>query len=294
MLRAGQRFVWREVLLEIPAIRIRRDRAYLSALYHRVVGRSLRLDPPVTLGEKITHRMLYERNSLHTVVADKLAVRQYVAARVGPEVLPRLYAQQERVDRALLDAVPVPCIIKTSHGCGGHRVITSRDALSAEEIIRHFDAQLQQNYYNESREYHYKHIPPRILVEELLTDTNGRPPADYKFHMFHGRLGYVQIDVDRAAHHRRLHLGSDLAVLPVTGRVPAVTEPFTLPANIDEMITLATTLSADFDFVRVDLYNLSGRIVFGELTLTPHAGRLVLDPPSYDEQFGQLWDYPPV
>ena len=125
-----------------------------------------------------------------------------------------------------------------------------------------------------------------------LTDAQGNLPADYKFYMFHGRFGFLHVDLNCRSDHRRAYFDERLTPLPVEGRVRLPVEAIQLPANIDEMVVIAERLGHDFDFGRVDLYDVDGRIVFGELTLTPQAGRLIFEPDDYDERFGRLWRLP--
>ncbi len=148
-------------------------------------------------------------------------------------------------------------------------------------------------YYSWAREWSYRDIVPTLLIEELLTDAGDDIPADFKFLVFDGRAVYLQVDFARFSDHRRNFYDRDLNQLNVTyKKYPSSDRPIVFPQNIDEMFSLADRLGRGFDFLRVDLYNIAGRIVFGELTNYPAAGRGVFDPSEYDKIFGAQWRLP--
>jgi hypothetical protein len=133
-------------------------------------------------------------------------------------------------------------------------------------------------------------VPPRILVEELLGD-GGAVPPDYKFYVFHGRVRLVSVELDRFTFHTRNLYTPAWEQLPVEWVYPAGKD-IERPAALAEMIDVAERLGADTDFVRVDLYSVGERVVFGELTNYPDAGYGRFDPPDFDRQLGEWWTLP--
>ncbi len=143
-----------------------------------------------------------------------------------------------------------------------------------------------------NREWVYGRVPRRIIVEELLEGPDGGIPDDLKFFVFHGRCRYIQLDSGRFGRRTQDFFLPDWRHLPLSGG-PAWADPEpSAPERLDEMIDLAERLAADTDFVRVDLYDLGDRIVFGELTSYPAGGESPFDPERYNAEFGSWWTVP--
>ena len=149
------------------------------------------------------------------------------------------------------------------------------------------DAWLSHTYKRNS-EWAYREVPPRLLVEEFLA---GGVPPDYKFFVFHGRVRMIEVDLDRFTGHKRSLYTADWQRLPVQYGHPAG-DDVELPSALPEMIDVAEALGAATDFVRVDLYSLPGRVVCGELTNYPMAGRGWFDPREFDRELGAWWTLP--
>jgi hypothetical protein len=148
---------------------------------------------------------------------------------------------------------------------------------------------LKENYYWKLREYHYYAIPRRILIEQFLDDGEEDGPLDYKFWCFHGHPEAIQ--VDNHSHNINPFYDTNWKKIPMCYRESYNDCEIKEPLNIQEMLRVASALSSDFDFVRVDLYNLQGKIYFGELTFTPLAGRLNFKPDTWNRYLGQKWNF---
>jgi hypothetical protein len=222
-------------------------------------------------------------------IADKIAVRDYVSVRVGPEFLPKLLYAGDAPESIPWASLPDRFVIKPNHGSGWVQLVTDKntaDRAGIEAICAYW---LRQNFYLAGGEWAYKAIKPQLLIEECLDDGSGRPPCDFKFFVFGGRVEYVQIDHDRFIEHRRTLLDRDGVRLTACLMYPAPAAEVVLPAVFHRMIELAECLGSGWDFVRVDLYDCAGRIVFGEMTGSPGNGLERFDPPSWDLVFGRHW-----
>ena len=145
---------------------------------------------------------------------------------------------------------------------------------------------LRESYYWRHREYHYHAIPRQILIEELLDDGEPKGPLDYRFYCFDGVPELIQVtNSDQTVNqfYDPQWNALDLRTRAVENRSMA------RPDNLEQMLAAASTLAADFDFVRVDLYNICGHVRFGEMTFTPGAGLLPLQPAIWDLILGQKW-----
>jgi hypothetical protein len=254
--------------------------------------------------------MAKDRRPILTTFADKIAVRHYVAEVVGPAILPALYEVASDPDQLDRKRLPAECVIKPSHASGltlfladqaslvqlAPRSIpdrvTTKQALDWDQFVATSRRWLAMRYSDVELEWAYRNVSPRLMVEELLRDVGGGLPPDYKFFVFNGRVGLVQVDTDRFRDHRRNLFSPDWR--PVEARLlhPPADSPPPQPNALDEMIWVAEALGQETDFVRVDLFNIEDRVVFGELTSYPEGPNAAFSPPSFDQDLGHYWVAP--
>jgi hypothetical protein len=168
----------------------------------RSLGYNPNLENPRTYNEKIAWRILYDRNPLISLTTDKVAVRDYVAAKIGPEILVPLIGVYGRAADIPWDTLPERFALKAGHGCEMNLLVRDKFAVDRDTVLRQAEMWLTQNYYDKSREWAYRRIQPRLLIEELLLDEDGKLPVDLKFLVFHGRTALLRIHLDRFGHHR--------------------------------------------------------------------------------------------
>jgi hypothetical protein len=265
----------------------------LKAAYRSLSGHELNCDRPATFTAKLFQRMIWVNRRGHPVLtqlSDKYRVRDYVTARLGEQYLVKLLWHGEDARKIPFDTLPDCYAIKTNHGSGGHLFV--RGTPDRQRIVAHFSAALRESYYWRWREYHYHAIPPRILIEELLDDGDPSGPLDYRIWCFNGVPALIQ--VDNSSHTINPFYDTRWHALELCYRAQAEPLPIARPRNLERMLWAAATLSEGFDFVRVDLYNLRGRICFGEMTFTPRGGFLKFQPPEWDLVLGQLWTVEPL
>ncbi len=251
--------------------------------YRRTFGRLPNLYQPKSFSEWLQQSKLMRRKALHTQLADKLAVREYVQSKVGNEVLPHMiWSGNELISAKSVD-LPSKFVIKCNHGSGLNIVVTDASSFDwtwATEITREL---LARDYSIPSAEWQYRWIPPKLLIEEFLEGADGKVPLDYKFFCFHGRVRLIQVDFDRFTRHTRAFLDPKFELLPVGLLYPRADRPPPKPACFDRMIELAEILAEGEPFLRVDLYDM-GRPIFGELTFHPESGLGKFTPSDWDER----------
>jgi hypothetical protein len=253
--------------------------------YHRSFGSMPRLLRPQTFNEKLQHSKLFRRKRVHTVLADKIAVRSYVSDRVGEAALTRLYWTGVDLRSAPRETLPAQFVIKANHTSGMNLIVHDRDALDWAQAYRETDAWLHVDYSAYGAEYQYRWIAPRLLIEELLVDVHGGAPCDYKFFCLHGRVECVQIDLDRYTNHTRAFVGRGFERMDLGLLYPRYYGALVRPDCFEQMVEIAEKLSTGEPFARVDLYDV-GRPVFGEITLHPGSGTEKFDPADYDLALG--------
>jgi hypothetical protein len=274
--------------------------------------RRFRDEFPVTINEKVQYRMAFDRRPILTLFADKYAVREYVRERVGPEVLTELYAVVERFDDLKLDALPERFVIKPSHGSGAVIIVDDRapadavlpppkhrsewtsiatrvrkSALLAPEFADICESWLR-NRYSPVTEWAYRNVPARLIVEELLDD-EGDVPSDYKIYVFNGRVAFVEVFHDRLHGYRLDFFLPEWKQIGESVGSPRCGIRLGPPDSLPTLLRLAAELARGVDFVRVDLYDVSGRVVFGELTNYPAAGNASLYPEALFIELASDW-----
>ncbi len=263
--------------------------AFLLEKYARLHGQPLDVANPQRFTEKLFRRMIAVNRGEHpefTSLADKYAVRAYVASKVGEEYLIKLLWHGEDPNAIPFDSLPTEYVIKSNHAC--HQVIVVKGDADRTDIQRRVSGWLKTNFYWANREFQYYHIKPRVLIEEFLTNQDGECPLDYRFWCFGGHPEVIQMG-NHAHDNINSFFDTEWNLLDLYYREGALRPHLSKPKNLDEMKSIASRLSAPFDFVRVDLYNIDGRIYFGELTFTPAGGGIQFRPESWDVKLGEKW-----
>lgn len=262
------------------------DERFAVLQYRRRHGRRPELRPPRTFNEQILWLKLYCRDPLLRTCADKFAVRDWVRARLGDRYLVPLLGVYGRPREIPFANLPEQFVLKATHGSGWNIFCRDRATLDPARVRRQLGRWLRQNYYRVGREWAYDGVPARILCEPLLAGPGGQPPWDYKLFCFAGTPRYVQVDYGRFTAHTRAFYDPDWRRVPCRCGYPAEPRDSPRPAMLAEMLAVATELARGFPFVRVDLYEVAGRVFFGELTFYPGNGGLPFIPAHYDGVFG--------
>lgn len=275
--------------------RLRTDEQVYKKRFKSTFGFELNLKDPKTLGEKIQWIKLNERKSFHTVCADKYEVRNYLSKRFGDKYLiPLVYQTDDWHTITPENIIRYPCIVKANHTSGDYRILPSCDDVNWEEFRRQCHLWLRSDYYLISREWQYKNIKRRIVVEELLQTKDGKIPNDYKLHYFNSELKIVYVSVDREGVNKRNTYDADWNPLPFSwvpkeksGKGVRGSE-IAPPPTFDEMKRIGKEIAKEFKYVRVDFYDVDGKLYFGEITLHHGSGFDVFDPAEYDRVYGDM------
>ncbi len=284
-LQEGLKLLW-----ESDERRIRRK-------FRQAFGREPDLASPKTFNEKILWLNLNDRRPVKTVCADKYAVRDWVSERIGDHYLIPLVGVYEDARDIDLDSLPDGFVVKATHGSGWNLIVHDKRQLDWQAATHRLNGWLASSYFPYLREWQYRDIPPRLVVEELMLDDRGRIPSDFKLLCLTGaetQTIIVEVDLDRHTNHCRNLYDLDWNRLPFDLNYPASDEHVPRPDRLDEMVEVAKGLSFGFPFVRVDLYSTANGLRFGELTLTPDGGGGRFEPPEWDRRLGDLIELPVV
>jgi hypothetical protein len=245
---------------------------------------------PKTFNEKILHKMLFDRRPIMAIFADKLAVRDYVEQKLGgKEHIAALHGVFAQANDLCHFDFPLRFALKANHGSTWN-YIHHGGSYDLPRVVELFRQWLQRNYAFIRGEWCYANISPRILCEEYL-GADDRAPVDYKFFCFSGTVRFVQADFDRHTVHKRNIYDPEWNLLPFRYRQYPPQPDAQRPRNLAQMISIAERLSKGIDFVRVDLYDLGNRVVFGELTNYPEAGTARFYPQEWDATVGSYWRF---
>ncbi|MBQ5844128.1 MAG: hypothetical protein IIW52_04650 [Alistipes sp.] len=283
-------------LLRILSPLIKDDKLYLRLLFRFEMGYWMDFDNPQTFTEKIQWLKLYNRRPEYTQMVDKYAVKEYVANIIGDEYIIPTIGVWDSVDDIDFDKLPNQFVLKTTHGGGSSGVFVCRDKskINIQDIQQCFVKAFEQDIYTTLREWPYKGVPKKILCECFLSEVSNNDLVDYKFYCFRGSVKYCQVIKDRNTDEKIYFFNqyweyqqfSGLYTEPNIDLAPPISLP--MPENYSLMLNIAETLSKDIPFCRVDLYNVMGKVYFGEITFFPASGFGFFAPKEWDNKMGDL------
>lgn len=265
---------------------------YDARLYEIRQHKALDWNNLTTYTEKIQWAKIYDTDPRKTLCADKYAVRKWVEERIGEEYLIPLINVYDSYSDIKFSELPNQFVIKTNHGSGDVVCVKDKSKLTNAEKIdmrRKVAFSLDTDYSCKFCEMHYAKIPPKIVVEQLI-DNGGKDLPDYKFMCFDGEPKYVWVDVNRFVNHKRNTYNMNWELQEWTQYLSNTDFPLEKPENFEKMVEIARKLSEGFSHVRVDLYNVHGKIYFGEMTFTNGSGFEKLSPSYADKMLGDMWN----
>ncbi len=229
------------------------------------------LKTPKSFNEKTTWLKMndYNSNDLVSKCADKYAVREYIDDKQCGEILNGLYGVYDSFDDIDFKKLPKEYVIKCTHGCAYNIIVDDKNPLRVDEARKKILGWQKEKYGYATTELQYTKIAPRIIIEKYLCDKNGKMPLDYKFYCMKGKAKCVLVCSERDDNLRLSYYDLDWNRLPYEKESWSSKKDIEKPKNLKKMREYAEKLSEDFPFVRVDLYNDDGKIIFGELTFTP-------------------------
>lgn len=271
------------------------DKKMSEHRYKIVFGRDINWDNPQTLNEKIHWLKLNDRKPIYSIWADKYGSRAYIAEHFGEEYLVPLIFKTDRVKELNPDNIhEFPCVVKSNHASGCYRIYRSADEVNWKELRKECKTWLKMNYYAQSQEWQYKKIKRYIIVEKMLQTKSGKIPNDYKLHFLDGKLAFIYCSIDREGDNYRQIYSPDWKVLPFRwdGKNKPQTNftPIPKPITFDKMVEIGQHFADKMHYVRVDFYDVDGKLYCGEITLHHGSGLDKFEPEKYDLKYGQMID----
>ncbi|MFD3249030.1 ATP-grasp fold amidoligase family protein [Rahnella aquatilis] len=249
---------------------------------------------PQSLNEKINNRMIFERDPFFTMLADKVAVREYVKTKIGEDYLVPLLGCYERAELIDLSELPEQFVLKCSHDSGSAIICKNKHQFDERAAKKKLNAHLNKNMYYVTREWHYKNIKPYIICEKFIDVFGGEPlhliPEVYRVHCFSGKAHITEADFTDAMNNEYVNVyDPHWKLLPLTMGYNNTPHKITEPIFYRHMITLAEKLAEGIAYCRVDFIANKHQVFFSEITLTPCNGRIQISPVHWDYFLGELW-----
>lgn len=271
------------------------DELFVKWKYYLNFHKRLHLDNPQTYNEKLQWLKLYNHHEEYTKMVDKYEAKRYVASIIGEEYIIPTYGVFNSFEEIDFTALPKQFVLKCTHNSGGVFVCKDKAIFDIEGARKQVNKWLKKNPFWKNREYPYKNVKPRIIIEQYMEDESGYELKDYKFFCFDGTAKYIFVASDRGKDNEETKFDFyDMKwnLLPFTNGHPNSNKLMKKPLNFDKMIELSERLSQGIPHVRVDLYNINGRIYFGELTFFHWSGLVPFVPDKWDYEFGRWLKLP--
>lgn len=269
-----------------------KDKTFIKIKYYFVMDKKLNLENPKTFNEKLQWLKLYDRNPEYTKMVDKYEAKKYVLNLIGEEhIIPTLgiYNNFEEINLAKL---PDKFVIKPTHTSGNVYICKDKNIINLEKLRKLINKWLKRKYYYLHREWPYKNIKPRIIIEKYMSTEKQPELIDYKFFCFNGEPKILLVCSGRSKKLKKTWFDVKWNKLDLEEGNCETDGTLKKPKNLDLMIELARKLSRKIPFVRIDFYENDSRVYFSEITFYPNSGFEKFKPEKYDKILGDMIELP--
>lgn len=267
------------------------DKLYLQIFYFATTGRFINFKNPKGFNEKQQWLKVNNRRQEYSKLVDKLRVREHIDEQLGEGHVFDLLGYWKSFDEINFDKLPDSFVLKCNHDSGSTTVIRDKSKLTEADFDRMrklYTKRLSKDFFYAGREYPYKNLDRYIIAEKLMVDEENPEKSieDYKFFCFNGEPKVMFVATDRSTDCRFDFFDMDFNHLDLINIHPNADKPIKKPEMFDEMKEIAAKLSKDIPFVRIDLYQLNGKIYFGEYTFFHGGGFQLCHPEKWERQLG--------
>ena len=264
------------------------DEKYIKLKYKMKMNRTLDLENPQTFNEKLNWLKLYDRNPEYTKMVDKYEVKKYVADKIGEEYIIPTLGIYNNFDEIDFDKLPNQFVMKCTHDSGGLVICRDKNNLNLKQAKKKIEKSLKRNYYYTCREWPYKDVKPRIIIEQYMEDKGEKDLKDYKFFCFNGEPKICLVCSDRENYLKETFYDENWNLFPFSRANHKIDKTIKKPINFEQMQILSIKLSENIPFVRIDFYEIERKTYFGEITFYPAAGTEKFEPEKYDKILGEM------
>ena len=272
------------------------DSQYLKKMYKIKFHKDLNLENPITFNEKLQWLKLNDRKDIYTTMVDKYKVKDYVASIIGDEYIIPTIGVYNSYDEIDFSKLPEKFVLKPNHTSGDVYICGDKNKINHKKLKKKCKKWLKRDYYLIHREWPYKNVERKLVIEKYMEDKKDKELRDYKFFCFNGKMKYLFIATNRQGEGDTYFdfFDEKFNHLDITNGHPnAPTIPHK-PHNYDKMIELASKLSQNIPHVRVDFYEVNKKIYFGEMTFYHWSGYVPFEPNGWDYEFGKFIKLPKI
>lgn len=286
LLRHPNELLYR-IVSKYPSL-IKDDRKYIEYIWKHRMNYPLNLDSPKTFSEKLQWIKLFDRNPLYTVLVDKYACKAYIAKIIGDKYIIPTIGVYDRFEDIDFSKLPNQFVLKCTHDSGGLVICKDKNNLDKDAAREKIERAMKRDFYMAAREWPYKDVPRRIIAEEYMEDDSTGELRDYKFFCFDGEVKAMFIATERQRRREPYFDFFDMSFNNMGIRQGHPNSPVNIkkPSTFDEMKSISSLLSKGLPEVRVDLYEVNGKVFFGEMTFFHHSGMEPFIPSRWDNVFG--------
>lgn len=270
------------------------DSWYLKYRYSKVFGKSLNLKSPKKFSEKIQWLKLHDRKQIYRKLVDKYEVKQIISNIIGEEYIIKTIGVWDKYEDIDFNKLPNKFVIKCTHDSASITICLDKNNFEKDKHAwKYNDVYMKRDYYRfENKQWVYKGIKPRIIVEEYIEDDKYDSLSDYKIYCFNGVAKAVYVTINRFTNLSVSMYDMNWNLMPFEHIHPNQGEKISKPRNLSLMKNLAEKIAKFIDnpFVRIDFYEVNNMVYFGEVTFYPEGGMGYFNPEEWDEIFGNWID----
>lgn len=279
----------KEILKKIKySMRFLPDKMYLQIYYFAQFHKFIDFKNPKTFNEKLNWLKIYDRNPEYTKMVDKYEAKEYVKNIIGEEYIIPTLGVWDKFDDIDFDKLPNQFVLKCTHDSEGLVIVKDKLKFDIKEAKKKIEKAMKYNFYYIGREYPYKNIKPRIIAEQYMEDEKYHELRDYKFFCFNGKVNALFIATDRGIGETKFdYFDIKFNHLDIRQHYPNSSQKIEKPINYDKMIKLSEKISKDLKHVRIDWYEVNGKLYFGEITFYHFSGLQPFNDVKWDNMFGE-------
>lgn len=271
------------------AMRFLPDKTYLQIYYFAQFKKFINFKNPRTYNEKLNWLKVYDRNPEYSKMVDKYEAKKYVASIIGEDYIIPTLGIWDKFEDIDFDNLPNQFVLKCTHDSEGLVIVKDKSKFDIIEAKKKIEKAMKYNFFYIGREYPYKNVKPRIIAEQYMEDNKYHELRDYKFFCFDGDPKAMFIATDRAKGKTKFDFYDiDFNHLNIVQHYPNSSEKIEKPKNFNKMIELSKKISTGLKHVRIDFYEVNGKLYFGEITFYHFSGLQPFNDVKWDIEFGNM------
>ena len=270
------------------SLRFLPDKMYIQIYYFLQFRKKCDLVNPKTYNEKLQWLKINDKNPKYTKMVDKYAVKDYVSKIIGEEYIIPTLGIWDNFDEIDFNKLPEQFVLKCTHDSEGVVIVENKSTFNKKNARNKLNSALKKNFFYIGREWPYKNVKPRIIAEKYIKDKKCNDLKDYKFFCFDGEPKLMFIASDRGKGETKFDFYDlNFNHLNIKQHYPNSNNNFR-PKQFEKMIELSRKLSKGIPHVRVDFYEVEGKVFFGEMTFYHFSGFQPFNPPKWDIELGKF------